>query len=104
MRQTPGANACDEADQVAANLSGSLAAVACSFRIIFFGLAVFFQLAPARLGKLVPGPRHVFELRAMRRLGGARHVAAFVGVLEVLVEFLHGAMGPRPGWSRGAPP
>jgi hypothetical protein len=46
-------------------------------------------LAPARIGKLVPGFCHLLKLLAVSRRGSARHVSAFSGVLLILVDLLH---------------
>ena len=60
--------------------------------VVFFGLALPIQLPFARSGKLLPGLGHLFELLAVRRQRGARHVTAFGGVLEILVQFLQEAI------------
>jgi hypothetical protein len=63
-------------------------ALAC-VRVFVDSLTLFIQLAPARIGKLVPGFRHLLELLAVSRWGSARHVSAFGGVLLILVDLLH---------------
>ena len=53
------------------------------------GLALFFQLVLARVGKLHPGIGHLFKLLSVRWRRGPRHIAAFRGVLKVFVPFSH---------------